>query len=184
MSYVFTTSISILFNGGALEAFQPSRGIRQGDLLSPYLFILCMEVLGALIEDKGRERLWNPIKASQNGPAISHLFFADDLMLFTKANRENCVAIKEVLESFCELSGQQIGSEKSRIYFSPNVDQNFQEGCVKFWASNPLPLLESTWVFPSSIKELNRILVLCWIEWKARCQVGNPISYPLQVGFC
>ena len=57
MSYVFTTSISILFNGGALEAFQPSRGIHQGNLLSPYLFILCMEVLGALIEDKGRERL-------------------------------------------------------------------------------------------------------------------------------
>lgn len=52
--------------------------------------------------------------------------------------------------------------------------------CVKFWALNPLPLLESTWVFPSSIKELNRILVLFWIEWKARWQVGNPISYPLR----
>ena len=52
MSCTSSLAISILFNGGALEAFQPSRGIRQGDPLSPYLFIFCMEVLGALIEDK------------------------------------------------------------------------------------------------------------------------------------
>ena len=52
MSCVTTTSISILFNGSALDAFQPSRGLRQGDPLSPYLFILCMEVLGALFEGK------------------------------------------------------------------------------------------------------------------------------------
>lgn len=87
-----------LFNGGALEAFHPSRGIRPGDPLSFYLFIVCMEILGVLIEDKCSERLWNPIRASQNGPAISHLFFADDLMLFAKADRKNCVAIKDVLD--------------------------------------------------------------------------------------
>ena len=87
-----------------------------------------MEVLGALIEDKCNEGLWNPIKASQNGPAFSHLFFANDLMLFAKANRKNCVAIKEVLDSFCEFSGKNISNEKSRVYFSPNVDQDSQEG--------------------------------------------------------
>ena len=63
-----------------------------------------MEVLGALVEDKCHENLWNPIKASQGGFAFSHLFFVDDLMLFAKADRKNCVAIKEVLESFCDLS--------------------------------------------------------------------------------
>ena len=50
MSCVTTARISILFNGGALEPFTPSRGLRQGDPLSPYLFILCMEYLGHLIE--------------------------------------------------------------------------------------------------------------------------------------
>ena len=94
--------------GGALNAFQPSRGLCQGDPLSPYLFILCMEVLKALIEDKFRENLCNPINASQGGPTFLHVFFADDLMLFAKANRKICVAIKEVLDSFCEISGQKI----------------------------------------------------------------------------
>ena len=124
MSCVSTTSISILFNGGALNAFQPSRGLCQGDPLSPYLFIFCMEVLGALIEGKFWENLWNPIKASQGGPSFSHIFFADNLMLFAKADRKNCVAIKDVLDSFCEISGQKISGEKSHVFFSPNVDQN------------------------------------------------------------
>ncbi|XP_075649824.1 uncharacterized protein LOC142620320 [Castanea sativa] len=85
MSCVSTSSISILVNGGALGQFYPLRGIRQGDPLSPYLFILCMEVFGALIEDKCKAKLWNSVKASQRGLAFSHVFFANDLLLFTRA---------------------------------------------------------------------------------------------------
>ena len=81
-----------------------------------------MEVLGALIEGKCQEKLWNPVRASQGEPAFSHLFFADNLILFAKADRKNCVAIKDVLESFCDLSGQKINGEKTRVFFSPNVD--------------------------------------------------------------
>ena len=52
MSCITTTSISILVNGSALQPFEPSRGIRQGDPLSPYIFVLCMKYLGHLIEQK------------------------------------------------------------------------------------------------------------------------------------
>ena len=58
MSCISTISTSILFNGEAFDPIYPSRGIRQGDPLSPYLFILCMEFLGQLIEEKCNAKLW------------------------------------------------------------------------------------------------------------------------------
>ena len=88
----------MLFNGSALDPFQPSRGIRRGDPLSPYLFILCIEVLGALISKKCEAKLWDPILASRGGVTFSHLFFADNLMLFAKADIKNCRAIWDVLK--------------------------------------------------------------------------------------
>ena len=111
MSCVSSSSISILFNGGALEPFLPSKSIRQGDPFFPYLFILCMGVLGAFIADKCNSNHWNPIKAFQSSSAFSRLFFVDDLVLFASANRS--MAIREVLDSFCSISGQKVSREKS-----------------------------------------------------------------------
>ena len=127
MSCVSTVSTSILFNGETLDPIYPSRGIRQRDPLSPYLFILCMDFLGQLIEEKCNAKLWHPVKASQSGPAFSHLFFADDLLPFAKADYINCSAIRDVLDNFCSLSGQTISEAKSRVYFSPNVDRDTRE---------------------------------------------------------
>ncbi|XP_065639085.1 uncharacterized protein LOC136071559 [Quercus suber] len=122
MSCITSVSTSLLLNGGSLDPFLPSRGIRQGDPLSPYLFILCMEFLGHLIEGKCAAKLWTPVKASRSGPAFSHLFFADDLVLFASATPENCSVISSVLQEFCNKSGQKVSEAKSRVFFSPNVD--------------------------------------------------------------
>ena len=113
--------------GGKLEPILPLRGIRQGDPLSPYLFILCLDYLGQLIHDKCEENLWDPVKTSRSGLAFSHLFFADDLVLFAKANQVSCATIREVLDNFYEQSGQTINVAKSRVFFSPNVDDNSRE---------------------------------------------------------
>ena len=85
MSCVSSSSISVLLNGGKLEPFHPFRGIRQGDPLSPYLFIMCMEVLGFLISRRCEENLWDSIRASRGGQAFPHLFFADDFVIFCKS---------------------------------------------------------------------------------------------------
>lgn len=105
MSCISSVSTFLLFNGGKLEPFCPSRGIRQDDPLFLYLFILCMEFLGALIEEKCNSKHWVSIKASRSGLAFSHLFFADDLILFARVDPENCATIKGVLEEFCVSSG-------------------------------------------------------------------------------
>ena len=86
-----------------------------------------MNFLGQFIQEKCDAKVWCPIKASRSGPAFSNLFFADDLVLFAKANAENCIAIMEVLDNFCNLSGQTVSEAKSRVYFSPNVDQDNKE---------------------------------------------------------
>ncbi|KAL0012167.1 hypothetical protein SO802_007275 [Lithocarpus litseifolius] len=127
MSCVSTVSTSIVVNGGALDQILPSRGLRQGDPLSPYIFILCMDFLSQLIEEKCSSKSWKPVRASRGGLAFSHLFFADDLVLFAKANQENCVVIRKVLDLFCSRSGQSVSGAKSRVYFSPNVDRARKE---------------------------------------------------------
>ena len=108
MSCVSTVSTSILFNEEAFDSIYPSRGIRQGDPLSPYLFILCMDYLGQLIEKKCHAKLWQLVKASQGGPSFSHLLFSDDILLFAKADHINCSAIRDVLDEFCNLSKQSL----------------------------------------------------------------------------
>ena len=118
ISCVSSSLVVVFLNGGALEDFKPSRGIRLGDPLLPYIFIMCMEVLGFLIKDKCDSNLLDPIKASRGGSAFSHLFFADDLVLFGKVGEKNCQIIKDTLEVFCELSRQKVNNDKSRIYLS------------------------------------------------------------------
>ena len=105
MSCVASVTTSILFNGSPLDPILPSRGIRQGDPLSPYIFILCVNYLSQMIEEKCNQKLWNLVKASRNGPAFSHLMFADDLVLFAKADLSNCSTIRDVLDDFCDVSG-------------------------------------------------------------------------------
>ena len=127
MSCITSISTSILFNRGTLESFHPSRGIRQGDALSPYLLIICMDFLSQLIEEKCSDKLWTPVKSSKSGPAFSHLMFADDVVFFAKANQVNCSAIRDVLDFFCGKSGQSVSKAKTRVFFSPNVDSDTRE---------------------------------------------------------
>ena len=67
------------------------------------------------------------MKASQSGPTFSHLFFADDLILFAEADGVNCVTIRDVLDTFCSISGQTMSEAKLRVHFSPNVDRDTRE---------------------------------------------------------
>ena len=132
MSCVTSTRISIFFNRGTLDPFTLIRGLRQGDPISPYLFILCMEFLRHLIEQKCVAGEWKPLKASRENIGISHLFFVDDLILFAKVEEQTYEAISEVLSRFCKESGQKVSLEKLRIYFSPNVQEGLKEEiCTK-----------------------------------------------------
>ena len=80
-----------------------------------------MEFLGAHINSMCEDKRWDMVKNSRSGPRFSHIFFADDLMFFAKADRKNCDAIIKVLDNFSNLAGQKVNLIKSKILFSPNV---------------------------------------------------------------
>lgn len=121
MSCVTSTSFQIVVNGDLSESFSAHRGIRQGDPLSPYIFVLCMEKLSHLISSAVEVKQWKPFRASQSGPAISHLFFADDLVLFAEASVSQATILKSCMDEFCNQSGQTVNFDKSAIYCSPNT---------------------------------------------------------------
>ena len=80
-----------------------------------------------MCEDKS----WDKVRASRSGLSFSHVFFADDLMLFVKADYKNCEAITEVLDKFCSLVGQRVSTTKSKILFSPNVTSRRARGICR-----------------------------------------------------
>ena len=127
MQSISTTSMNVLQNGTKTEEFKPSRGIRQGDPLSPYLFVLCMDKLSHIIEEKAKSGNQKPIKAGRKGPSITHLMFADDLLLFAEASIDQIHLISKCLEKFCLASGQKVNIQKTRILFSKNVHEDIRE---------------------------------------------------------
>lgn len=181
MSCVSSVSTSILFNSGSVEPIFPLGGIRQGDPLSPYLFILCMEALWYYIEEKCSEKSWVPLKSSQSEVAFSHLFFANDLVIFAKADHVNCSTIRDVLDSFCARSVQSISESKSKVYFCPNVDVDTRESLCDILGFHSTPNLGKYLGFPINTRELIiKTLTTFWIGSSKIWQGGKPIYYLLQ----
>ncbi|CAM8987641.1 unnamed protein product [Rhodiola kirilowii] len=126
MLCVSTVQYRVKFNDVLTDEIIPSRGLRQGDPLSPYLFILCMELLDAKLADAVNKGLLSGVKISRSAPGISHLFFADDAIMFFKANTEQAILIKNIIKDYERISGQKVNYDKSEVVFSPNI-----EICVK-----------------------------------------------------
>ena len=121
MICVKTVSFSVLINGSPRGYIQPGRGIRQGDPLSPYLFILCANVLSHLMTKAAADRKIQGMKISTQSPAVNHLLFADDSLFFTLANPKNGRAIKRILSQYERISGQAVNLSKSSITFGSRV---------------------------------------------------------------
>jgi hypothetical protein len=95
--------------------------LRQGDPLSPYLFILCAEAFSSLIRKTEREGGITGVPISRGGTRIHHLFFADDSLLFCRASMREWRRVEEVLAFYESASRQKINREKTFIFFSKNT---------------------------------------------------------------
>lgn len=118
MECVCTVSYSFLINGAPQGFVLPTRGLRQGDPLSPYLFILCTEVLSGLCLQAQANGSLQGVKVARNCPPINHLLFADDTMFFCRSNVTSCTTFLSILSRYEQASGQCINKAKSSITFS------------------------------------------------------------------
>ncbi|KAH1039539.1 hypothetical protein J1N35_041282 [Gossypium stocksii] len=123
---ISSSSMQVLWNGVPPQKFRLVRGIRQGCPLSPYLFVLCMEWLGHRFHAGISSREWNPIRLSHRGPNLSHLLFADDLVIFSRAVLTYCGLLKTFLSNFCELSGYKVNARKTNVFFSSRVQESLK----------------------------------------------------------
>uniref|UniRef100_A0A2N9IIB3 Reverse transcriptase domain-containing protein n=1 Tax=Fagus sylvatica TaxID=28930 RepID=A0A2N9IIB3_FAGSY len=118
---ISTPSFSILLNGSPFGHFKSTRGLRQGDPLSPFLFIIGADILSRLLQKAESLGNLHGIKISPNCTPISHLQFADDLLIFSKANSSYASIILDCLSSYQAWSGQKINYSKSSVIFSKNT---------------------------------------------------------------
>lgn len=88
MRCVSSVKYAVRINGQPYGFIQPTRGLRQGDPLSPYLFLQCVEGLSALLNHAAQRNAIKGVAASANGPRISHLFFTNDSLIFGRATEK------------------------------------------------------------------------------------------------
>ena len=120
MQCISTVSFSFIINDASRGNVKPGRGIRQGDPLSPYIFIICGELLSSLCNLGQRNGKLKGIALASGVPSINHLLFADDTMFFCKANAANAQTLNKILATYESLSGQLINTQKSAVSFSKN----------------------------------------------------------------
>ena len=115
---ISTASFSVLINGSPAGFFQGTRGLRQGDPISPYLYVLGMEALSCLINKAVRGGFLSGCRLrgrGGNGIQVSHLLFADDTLVFCKDSQDQMAVLSWLLMWFETISGLNINLEKSEI---------------------------------------------------------------------
>ena len=122
---VCTASFSVQINGELAGYFQSKRGLRQGCALSPYLFVICINVLSQMLDKAAEKKLFGYHPRCKN-ILLTHLCFADDLMIFTDGTKRSIEGFLKIFEDFATMSGLRISLEKSTLYIA-GANQNHQE---------------------------------------------------------
>ena len=121
MACVSSVEYKVTYNSVESETIKPSRGLRQGDPLSPYLFLLCAEGLSSLLKYYNGGTIDRGLRVNYRSSWVTHLLFADDSLIFINASNPSALRLNDILRIYGEASGQCINREKSSIYFSTNT---------------------------------------------------------------
>lgn len=133
MECVTSVVYSMRFNGELLEQFRPTRGLRQGDPLSPYLFLIVAKGLSACIQKRIEDDSLHELKLTRRGPGISHLLFADDSLLFFEATTGHAQILKEILNTYETCTGQLLTPRNAPYCWGIRVPPRMGHRLLQFW---------------------------------------------------
>ena len=165
MECVSTVSYSILVNGEPKGLIRPTRGLRQGDPLSPYLFLFCAEGLNVILRSVATHGDIHGFSICRNGPKLTHLFFAVDCVLCCRATLEECEKIQDILACYERASGQAINKNKTTMFFSKNTDAQMQEAIKSSLNVTAIQHYEKYLGLPSFV---GRVKKACFTQIKER----------------
>ncbi|XP_031121085.1 uncharacterized protein LOC116024331 [Ipomoea triloba] len=172
MLCVTTVSYNFLINGDHAGHVIPTRGIRQGDPLSPYLFIICAEGLSLLLQQAELRGSFHGCSVARGAPPVSHLFFAYDSLLFFKANIHEAGAVKQCLSEYEAMSGQAVSYAKSSVCFSRNTYPADREEVVAVLGVSQAANFGRYLGLPSFVGR-NKRAVFSYIEDKIKQRIGS-----------
>jgi hypothetical protein len=121
MLCITSVRYQIRVNGALTDEIIPQRGLRQGDPLSPYLFLICAEGFSALLNQAEEDGQLEGIRICNAAPSFNHLLFADDSLVLIKATSESARTLQNILQLYEMCSGQTVNYDKSSIMFSANT---------------------------------------------------------------
>lgn len=121
-----TVKYRFKINGAYTDQIIPGRGLRQGDPISSYLFLLCAEGLSAPLQHEEITNQIRGIVVAEGAPAVSHLLFADDSLLLFEATPDSVQATNHILQVYELGSGQVINRDKSAVLFSKNTPRQLK----------------------------------------------------------
>lgn len=127
MACVESVKYQVLINGIPYGDIRPSRGLRKGDPLSPYLFIICTEMLVQMLTNAEQQGLLTGLKVVRRAPAVSRLLYADDSFFYCKSNEEETGELGRILQHYSIASRQRMNYQKSSIYFGKNIPEERRE---------------------------------------------------------
>jgi hypothetical protein len=117
MACVSLVSYQVGFDSEDTEMFTPTRVVCQGDLLSPYLFLLYAEGLSSLLLYEEEVGGIDGVRVRRNAPSVSHLLIADDSLILMKVDMTNATSLQQALDIYCANSGELVSLANSSIFF-------------------------------------------------------------------
>lgn len=169
---VSTIEYNIVHGEHTLGPIVPTRRLRQGDPLSPYLFIVCAEGLTALLKHYELHKWLHGVRICRKAPVINHMLFADDSYIYCKADVEEANKVVELLNTYENASGQRINRNKSSVFFSANViDYNKNLVCQVLQISEADS--SSKYLGLPNILDRNKSVIFGYLREKVKAKVQS-----------